>query len=257
MKKHTKRIICSVLLILISISLIACSKKSVLVYTNGGDVALPEEISELEQVVSTIPTKEGMIFVGWYSDAGFTDYINPQNITDAQKEKNTAYAKWIEIPKETEYLVREAPVTINDSGCNKQQMDCISLIDNFDIVDLTRAGYTSMKFTITLDVCEKDDGYQYVLLYRDTNCTLGEVSVSSVFSQYVLGESQDDPSMLYLHKFEHNPGVADNSWGTVTFSATIPLSDIKGNVYIRYDASGNNEDDWLNKNVKALVVPIK
>lgn len=216
--------------------------------------------STLEDIVASIPTKEGYVFAGWYSDAYFTDYISPQGLTATQKDANRAFAKWIEVKESATYNVRESEATITDSGRINQRLDQISLDRDYNLLDLQRAGYKKLSVTITMDIREIDDGYQHIFLYKDENCVKKDNSLLGLFDKYVTGDavSEDkDPSCIYSYRHEHNPGEADVSWETLTFEASVQLSDLKDDLYIRYAGSGNDDDDWINKNVVVTVKPLR
>lgn len=228
------------------------------IYTNGGTGINPGENTKFEDIISAIPTKEGFEFAGWYSDANFKEYIHPLSVTKTQKQKGTAYAKWIVVEPSTTYLVREDFATITDSGRGKQQLDRVGISSNYNVTDLKRAGYTKITVALSADVCEIDDGYQYIFLYSNTKCASNDISsVMDFYDKYVFGEESSDPSLLYMHKFEHAPGVADSSIQTVSFEVTLDLARLTDDLYVRYGASGKNDDDWMNSNVCVTVIPEK
>ena len=126
------------------------------------------------------------------------------------------------------------------------------------MTDLKRAGYTKITVALSADVCEIDDGYQYIFLYSNTKCASNDISsVMDFYDKYVFGEESSDPSLLYMHKFEHAPGVADSSIQTVSFEVTLDLARLTDDLYVRYGASGKNDDDWMNSNVCVTVIPEK
>ncbi len=234
-------------------SLAGCSKTTV--YLGDGAVSNLSPDAKFEEVVSSRPTKDGMEFAGWYSDATYTDYINPSSITNAQKKKGTAYAKWITVEASHVYNVRSETATITDSGRDNQKMDHVPLSANYNVVDLQRAGYTSLDVQVNLELREIDDGYQYVFLYSNTSCT---TAVTKFVDKYLfLGDKADDPSLLGGYKYEHGPGTKYTDWGTLNYNATVALSDLTKDIYVRYGASGEKDDDWQNRNVTVTVTPIK
>ena len=235
------------------------SEETINIILNSGTGINPTENTKFEDIIATKPTKEGYDFAGWYSDSSFNDYIHPFDITKAQKTKGTAYAKWITV-KPSSYLVREGDATITDSGRANQQLDKIGISSNYNIVDLKRAGYTKITVSLSADVREKDDGYQYIFLYSNTQCASNDISsVMDFYDKYVFGFGEDsgDPSLLYMHKFEHGSGVLDESWKTVSFEVTLDISRLTSDIYIRYGASGKSDDDWVNRNIKVTVIPEK
>ncbi len=231
------------------------------IYVNGGSIQTTDGSNEgktFAGLIRTIPTKEGYVFAGWYSDEALTDYIIPTHITTTQYSKGTAYAKWISVEPIT-YTVREETATITDSGRAKQRLDVVEFRYDFNLVDLERAGYTRLRFTISYDVKEVNDGYQYIFLYKDRNCIKQEnFNLLDYYSDFIFGEqNKEDPTLLDVHEYEHGPGNLDTSWETVTFTKVIEIDNLIDNLYLRYGASGSNDDDWQNKNIIVTVTPEK
>lgn len=117
---------------------------------------------------------------------------------------------------------------------------------------LYNSGYTKLKVTLTLDVREVDDGYQYIFLYYNSEC-----KGNNFFDKLVDVFYDEDPSLLHFWKFEHYAGVLDPSWQTYTFTTSIAMNKIKDDLYIRYGASGYESDNWQNKNVYIVLEPLK
>lgn len=252
-----KKIICICLCVLTLFTLVSC-KKSVLVSLDGGTLDQTYvENADFEDIAVAIPTKEGYVFAGWYSDAAFTDYVNPKSVTDAQKDGNRLFAKWIKVEESKTYNVRTEPVTITDSGRANQRLDEVLISNDYNITDLIRAGYTSLKVKITLSVSEEDDGYQYIFIYKDKNCVKEDKSLLGLADKYIFGNDKEDPSMLYSSQFEHDPSAVCSEFATFEFETTLKLSDLNDNIYLRYGASGDKDDNWINKDVVVTVSPIK
>lgn len=255
-------------LFLIFISIVAscltgCSLlfgQKITVNYDGGtnDNLIIDENTEFKDIIFSKPTKEGYVFAGWYSDANFNDYINPSNITKTQEKQGTAYAKWIVVKDFAEYTARTHEATITDSGRSKQQMDIVRISSDYNVLDLQRAGYKNLLISIDLQIREIDDGYQYVFLYRDQYCTDSSVdSLLDIYDKYIFGETKEDPSLLYMYKYEHGPGYENTNWSKVSFEVEIPLTSLVNDLYLRYGASGKNDDDWRNKEINLKVTPIK
>ena len=218
-----------------------------------------DDSTTFEDIIRSKPTKEGSIFAGWYSDEEFTDYINPNHITATQYSKGKAYAKWISSAKTT-YQVRDYEVSISDAGRKKQQMDIVEISTSADytLLDLERAGFTYIEVEITLDIKEVNDGYQYIFLYKDDVLPDTDMDLTEFYNKYVNGESStEDPSLLHLFKYEHGPGEKDTSWNRVTFRRSLRISDLKDDLYIRYGASGKDDDTWRNQNVSVTITPTR
>lgn len=252
-------LICMCVAALLSFS--GCSAKPIVINYAGGvaDANIPiNEKTELETVVQTIPTREGYVFAGWYSDPNYTSYINPANVTKQQKKAGTAHAKWIVVEDSVTYGVRENVATITDTGRSNQQLDKVGIADDYNVTDLIRAGYKTLNVKVTLTLCEVDDGYQYIFLYSDENCKDSSISsLMDIYDKYVFGNDKEDPSLLYGYKYEHDPDNANTAWDTISFETTLELSKLKGDIFIRYGASGNKADTWKNKDVIVTVEPKK
>ena len=232
----------------------------------GSDVTLPsidKDNLKFADAVKLRPSKEGFVFAGWYSDENLTDYIIPDHITATQYSKGTLYPKWIEINPIT-CAVRADVATITDSGRSKQKMD-IAFLDSLNITDLKRAGYTKLHITVSYDVREVNDGSQYVFLYQDKNCAQPKDEEGSL-ADMIWGDSLDgilgnkdpgDPTLLYTHKGEHGSGKKDSSWATQSFTLSLSIDDIIDHLYIRYGASGKDEDTWECKNIFVTVTPMQ
>jgi len=251
MKKYIFTLIC----LLTLITLTSCRK--VVVNLNGGtiDSSVNVEDSKFKEIIKTTPTKDGYIFAGWYSDSEYNEYINPNAPTKQQTKKGEAYAKWINIPEPTTYNVRTESATITDSGRSNQKMDIVYLSNDYNVVDLQRAGYKSFTVEVTFNACEEDDGYQYVFLYKNTQCPTE--NLSDWVGENIFGDKENDANLLYTYQFEHYSGSVNTNWKTYKFTVTINLSSLVDNLYIRYGASGKKEDTWKNKDVIVTVTPNK
>jgi uncharacterized repeat protein (TIGR02543 family) len=261
-----KKVVFFLMWVLLLTSLSSCGFSSdqrkepaeIIIDAGGGSHISIDENTTFETVLKSKPSKDGYVFVGWFSDSGYSDYIDPQNITNKQYSAGYAYAKYIQETSSTSEL-RQYTATITDSGRKNQQMDVVPLGANrdFTVLDLKRAGISHVKVTVTLDLCEVDDGYQYVFLYKDTSLPKETDSLMDFYDKYVFGETTDeDPSLLYVFKYEHGPGEQNTAWNTVTFDVTLAVSNLKDDLYIRYGASGKNDDTWKNENIVVTVTPI-
>ncbi len=260
MKKIIIKSVTLLLTLCLVIGITACGNSKPEIYTNGGTLPPAEngaEYTEFAELVATKPTKEGFEFAGWYSDSKFTDYIDPNAISSKQAKKGKAYAKFIETPDEVHYSVRSHEATITDSGRKNQKLDCIPTSEDFNFIDLQRAGYSSVKVTVRLEGKEVDNGYQYIFLYSNKSCASGGDSFDSLVNKYIFGKDPKDPSLLYVEKRELTPGNLQEYYSSLSFTVTIPLDQLQEDIYIRYGASGKYNDDWVNRSVSATVAPVK
>lgn len=229
-------------------------------YGGGSDKNLSiNENTGFDEIINSKPQKEGYIFAGWYSDAEYTDYIIPGYITNTQYSKGNAYAKWITIDS-VWITARTSEATITDSGRKNQQMDIVNFKANgISLTDWERAGYSSVKIQFSIDLKEVNDGYQYIFFYKDSSVSSKELSILEIYDKYVFGEegSSEDPSLIYMHRYEHGAGEKDTSYETLSFEVVLDIDSFRDDLYIRYGASGSKEDDWVNKNVRVKISPVE
>ena len=136
--------------------------------------------------------------------------------------------------------VRSSTVTITDAGRWNQQYDLISINSalNSSWTTLLEDGFKKITLTFTLDICEIDDGYQYIYFYN------GNTSASK---------------LLYsIEIIEHGGSGTETEYSTYSFTFDVNIVDLSNNaIYVFYDASGLSTDDWSNKNIKVSMVTIQ
>ena len=122
--------------------------------------------------------------------------------------------------------------TIEDVGDMKNPY-CSKAYDSligYSIPKLKEKNYKTLTLTITMDVKEVNDGYQYIALYDGTSTSAKQFG---------------------YQKFEHGAGKKDTSYWSHTFTFTINLNEItSSSLCIRFNASGVGSDTWNCKNVK-------
>lgn len=244
--------------LLIAATMLCClvgCKKQLEINLDGGTIT-QTQIEDMSTLLSTKPTKEGYEFAGWYADAEYTQYMTPSTLTKDQEKAGVAYAKWIKVEQKS-YDVRENQITVTDVGRDNNPMDIVYLSDDFNLTDLSRAGYTELEIKITMQISEKDDGYQHVFLYKNETVVKTNNSVIDWLDKNVFGNTDDDPAMLFASTHEHDPDTANSNWEEITIQTRVKISDLEKDLFLRYDASGKNEDTWYSKNVVVTVTPKK
>lgn len=219
---------------------------------NGGKCSeqLKTSYNILDEIALPIATKNGSVFCGWVTPSNET----VSRISDRAED---LYLTASFTPTKFSTFLRSETATVTDSGRVNQKYDYVNLNKYVSLSALAANGYTSVDITVTLDVKEVDDGYQYCFLYADGNVGSNAYSSSlaGFFDRYILGKeaTRDDPSFLAGYRFEHGPGKKNTSWATYDLKFTVSTEDLislgNGNLYIRYGASGKFDDNWQNKNV--------
>ncbi len=137
------------------------------------------------------------------------------------------------VPEQTSLqTVFEDEKVIKDNGVLSNPYDVVYFSDfGIDLAAAKEQGYKSLTFYVRLNVKEVNDGYQYIYLYSSpVSNTAYNCGVPTTGS----------------NKFEHKTGSKDTNWGMHEF--TFENVDInrfnEGMFVIRYNASGDGDDDW-------------
>jgi hypothetical protein len=131
-------------------------------------------------------------------------------------------------------VIRSGEKTITDDGRFNNHYDPVLLSSSgYMVSNLIQKGLTHAHVVIEIDVKEVNDGYQYIFLYDNFLTTGNE---------------------LGSYQFEHGPGTKKTTYNLpeepYTFVFTVSLANLTNSFVIRYGASGNNDDDWKNKNIR-------
>lgn len=125
---------------------------------------------------------------------------------------------------------------IDDDGQFNNPMDIVyfETYSGKSISEWKALGYDDVKITITINMHEVQDGYQYVYVYRN--------DYSTNTGNY----------LFYQENIEHGPGYKETTWSDYSFTTiTIDLDDFVDDKFaIRYNASGWFGDDWENRNLR-------
>ena len=199
----------------------------------GGDGSVVKALTGIYNETLTLPTYRKTGFDGKYRDKhdGKSYAFGDKYIVQLDTELSII---WTSNDLKGSYTVRTTQVTITDNGRWTNQIDSVKLTNfsgGLSISQLKAKGYVRLKLKITIDIAEKKDGYQYIMIYDENN--------------------ESTATQLDGVTIEHGPGKEDNNFKTYSYNFTINISEIKSNyIYLLYGASGVGNDDWYNKNVK-------
>ncbi|MBR6846538.1 MAG: InlB B-repeat-containing protein [Bacteroidales bacterium] len=184
---------------------------------------------------------------------------------------------------EKELTIKSEQFTVTDAGYD-QAYHSVN-VNNYYSASASKNYFTTagaqLRMTVTFDAREKDDGYQYIAIYANTNT--GNVDTGAkdgnpgtiYYSRYMAGftiegnvnttfypytfpvTSQGNNCGYVEHPWSGNPkGNLEQQYFNTNCRATdgrlIIPTDLSS-LYVRFDASGNLDDDWYAKNVKAHI----
>lgn len=179
--------------------------------------------------------------IEWYSS-----YVNEYNgsLLSSRDFANTLSNKYISVPYKS---VRTKAVLIDDSGrfnhniCDIIDLDTfgLNLDEMYPYNVLKEVGYKTITVRIKMDMCEVNNGYQYICIYNNlcTNMT---------------DEEKDSHKVAPDIKHSYGGSDTETSYSTVYFVfENIPIEKFSDGhrMVLRYGASGKYEDDWKNKNL--------
>ncbi len=176
------------------------------------------------------------IFKGFFLDCKFETPIT-EIPADAVGEFDV-YVKWDSFNCGTS---RSISVKITDSGKWKQHYDDIDIfIDKGAYPEGNE--YKYIKFVIDLEIWEKDDGNQYLMLYDKYDSKNGNQlwSTRVVHVPYKICKTHRVYRFQFYIPIDLTSGWTTNEAGTMFYK----------NFYLLYGASGSGNDDWWNSNLE-------
>ena len=189
----------------------------------GGEMSNTEATVIYDEVYGKlpVPTKVGHVFVGWTLPNGVMVDGDTTKMTTAAD--HTLTAKWLKTKayiyyRDDTYNPGVPDIRIDDDDAFQTEL----VNPDFNISELVAANYSRLKITCKFDLCEIDQGNQWIRLmgYHNAN------------------------DILYEQKFNSTP----SGWTSYTVSVTIDLDpNLLSNTcafYAGYDAWGNGGDDW-------------
>jgi hypothetical protein len=219
----------------VTVTLYAESGASIRYTTDGSD---PSDTSGTEYSAPFAITTPGMTTVKAvaYTDGKLASPVMMWNYTIIPA--GVAYTGWTSIRSSNAKTIKDVGYFAN--YCDSIRFDQFTLTggDSPTVnISSLKSEYTSVSIFLEMDVKELDDGYQYIALY----------SSATTSDNYKVGGPI---------KFEHGSGSKKTTAAAYTFDfQNVPLTDFTGDTFvIRYNASGDNDDDWQTDNLKIRLV---
>ena len=169
-----------------------------------------------------VPQKADHVFVGWYLADGTTEIKANDKVRIYEDHK--VYAKWLK-SKATIYQRDD----IHNPGVPDVRIDDDDAFwheevnPGFNKEDLIKAGYSQLHIVVHFDLCEIDQGNQWMRL-----------------------EAFYDKENTVIKEWKYNS--TPSGWTYYEESYTIPLDSSYTSdscaFYVGYDAWGNGNDDW-------------
>lgn len=195
--------------------------------------------------LGTMVPQYGDIFIGWFAKSGHdsSDVLPEQRrFTDEGGKSLTAWNDDKVVDLVAEYVPeviglvdrysRDEKYTITDSGDYSGGEDKIDVKSfcNHSMGEFYETGYKTLYIRIQFDAWEKDDGYQWIILYDENGKRLDDIRI------------------------EHYPGSKSGTHARYQIDFYIPItSDLSDVIYVRYGASGVFSDTWYNENTDVWI----
>lgn len=96
-------------------------------------------------------------------------------------------------------------------------------------------------FDVTINMHEKNDGYQEIYLYNKYDVTTSNAGKDISYAR--------EHGLIYGTLLEHETGKANTTPKSYNFNWVILGNNICDNMYIRYDAYGNDSDTWYKNSI--------
>ena len=166
-----------------------------------------------------------LVFLGWYTDMNFNTKVT--SISTSATGNKTYYAKW---RYDAGRLSRGGTYTITDvDPYTEEYRDNIhlGLKSNNLYQELKGIGIKYIYLEFKLQIREINDGYQEVLIYKDTSPTSNPI--------------------WSLTNIEHDPGGTNTTPAYYIWTCTFSIDDLKdcNFLYVRYGAHGFGADTWV------------
>ncbi|MCL2599412.1 MAG: InlB B-repeat-containing protein, partial [Firmicutes bacterium] len=212
---------------------------------NGGNSAsIPDQtiLGGGTAVKPADPTAQYRVFAGWTKDSAGNQ---PFSFDSPISAHTMLYAQWGVNDPETGIGKHTVRMPEKETNHSKQTWGEDNYYDTVYFSDfgldkrlLQSLGYTYVQITMTINVAEKDDGYQYVNLYKT---------------------SKVDGEPYHQIKFEHGANYKETGYYDHTLAfRPKPIEYFDDTSFvIRYGSSGIGNNDWKHKELRVTVTFVK
>ena len=205
MKKINKLSFLVILLVMLALSLSACSGVEVTINfdsNDGSEVAPVSTTGDATLSIPQNPTKEGFIFDGWYWDnETFNRQFTANSLLDAPIQSNmTVYAKWKVTQQVDDYLISATGFEIEGDNL---YLEVSNTTENFSFIN--KFDFTSgISFLVSRDINGSD-----IITSKTIALNAGDNEV------YILAVSNNDTLSMYNVVIRRRPIY------NITFDADI------------------------------------
>lgn len=198
------------------------------------------------------PAKENFAFCGYYSQTSgkgkqyFDHFMNSVSTYDLT-ESSIFYPYYIPFATTIVFHERADDMVITDKTLIWDNYRDLEL----NVAMLKRIGYTKLDFTLSIDISEKNDGWQ--LVYAEfTNSQYKDISLKDKNQQASSGANRIAPIVI-----EHGAGKKLSQWKTYVLimgSKCIDFFVQPTKIRLGYWADGYNKDDWVRGITKLTII---
>ena len=187
------------------------------------------------------PYDAQLVFLGWYTNKNFTTKVT--SISTNSTGNKTYYAKW---RYDSKQITRYEDYTITDDDPYADSYDRISLELGYNnlLVELKNIGINYIYLEFKLRIEEVNDGYQEVLLYKDST---GE----RLLWEATDIDHQEETAVYYIWHLVFDIGqiALDEEYNAEEVQV------IKYHyIYVRYGAHGGGADTWTAQELQVDVM---
>ena len=166
-------------------------------------------------------------FRGWFDDKELTHRVFV--IAANSKKDVDLYAKWdfsVSHSSQSEHLVTDADQFDQVIEENHFSLYKMAALTKTNLITL---GIKEVTFTITFQMKEKNNGYQYMFLYNS--------------------KDKDSAKCFYYNGYNYGGGIIKKDYEDVKEVFSVATSEIGNDFYMLFGANGAGADDWYYRNL--------